>query len=197
MAKTDMRWKRTERHLMAAFEESLHERPIEKMSVTALSAAADINKATFYLHYHDVYDLAEAYARAFAVRAVEQMDYLTTFFDAPTIFAMRFVEDFGNRCEEMDSLLGRNGLLPLFMDGLVETMRTRLGTTDSADGGAHEDIVLTFILSGLLGAIPRFVDGDREELSRVCGYLLSGIGEYGKNRPMMAEEGLSRRGEHR
>lgn len=197
MAKTDMRWKRTERHLMTAFEESLRERPIDKMSVTALSAAADINKATFYLHYHDIYDLAEAYARAFAVRAVEQMDYLETFFEDPTIFAKRFVDDFGSRCEEMDSLLGRNGLLPLFMDGLVETMRERLGTAGPADDGAHEDIVLTFILSGLLGVIPRFVDSDREELSRVCGYLLSGIGEYGKNRLMMVEEGPSRGGEHK
>lgn len=34
-------------------------KPIEKITVTELAKLAEINKATFYLHYSDIYSLAD------------------------------------------------------------------------------------------------------------------------------------------
>lgn len=47
MANTDLRYRRTERFLLEAFGEALEKRALDKITVTSLAAAADINKATF------------------------------------------------------------------------------------------------------------------------------------------------------
>lgn len=104
MAKNDLRWQRTERNLMAAFKEELAARPLDKISVTALAKAADINKATFYLHYRDVYDLAAAYARQTAEDIVDGMDYLEAFFADPARFVRCFMDDFDLLRSRTDAL---------------------------------------------------------------------------------------------
>ena len=55
----DLRVKRTRRSIMNAFIHLRAERPIEKITVKELAEKAMINKATFYLHYKDIYDLSE------------------------------------------------------------------------------------------------------------------------------------------
>ena len=59
----DLRIKRTRCAIRNAFLQLRSRKPLEKISVKELSALADINKATFYLHYHDIYELSEALER--------------------------------------------------------------------------------------------------------------------------------------
>ena len=56
----DLRQQRTRRSIVNAFLALLSEKPIEKITVRELTERAQIHKATFYLHYHDIYDLSEA-----------------------------------------------------------------------------------------------------------------------------------------
>ncbi len=55
----DLRIERTKRNIINAFIELRAKRPIEKITVKELAEAAVINKATFYLHYKDIYDLSD------------------------------------------------------------------------------------------------------------------------------------------
>ena len=55
----DLRVKKTLKNIKEAFYQLRKKKPIEKISVKELSELAMINKATFYLHYKDVYDLSE------------------------------------------------------------------------------------------------------------------------------------------
>ncbi len=55
----DLRIERTKRNIMNAFIELRAKRPIEKITVKELAEIAVINKATFYLHYKDIYDLSD------------------------------------------------------------------------------------------------------------------------------------------
>ena len=55
----DLRVKRTLKSIKEAFYQLRKKKPIEKISVKELSETAMINKATFYLHYDDVYDLSD------------------------------------------------------------------------------------------------------------------------------------------
>ena len=55
----DLRVKKTKKNIKEAFYQLRKKKPIEKISVKELSEAAVINKATFYLHYKDVYDLSD------------------------------------------------------------------------------------------------------------------------------------------
>ena len=49
----------TRANLRQAFWELYVERPIEKVSVREITDRAGYNRATFYLYYHDVYELLE------------------------------------------------------------------------------------------------------------------------------------------
>ena len=54
----DLRAVRTRTNIYNAFLALRAKKPLEKITVKELSQAAMINKATFYLHYQDIYDLS-------------------------------------------------------------------------------------------------------------------------------------------
>jgi AcrR family transcriptional regulator len=58
-AAVDLRSQRTREQIRDAFIGLLIERPFAQITVTALTQAARINRATFYRHYADIHDLAE------------------------------------------------------------------------------------------------------------------------------------------
>lgn len=55
----DLRVERTKRSIKEAFFKLRKEKPLEKITVKELAELAFINKATFYSHYQDIYDLSE------------------------------------------------------------------------------------------------------------------------------------------
>lgn len=55
----DLRQQKTKRSIVNAFLALRSEKPLEKITVRELSERAVIHKATFYLHYHDIYELSE------------------------------------------------------------------------------------------------------------------------------------------
>jgi len=55
----DLREKRTKKNIRNAFLQLRAHKPLERISVKELAELAEISKATFYLHYHDIYDLSE------------------------------------------------------------------------------------------------------------------------------------------
>lgn len=57
LAKTDRRSRRTRNALTAALISLLREKPLSAITVTELTALADVNRATFYTHYQDVFDM--------------------------------------------------------------------------------------------------------------------------------------------
>ncbi|MDC7219462.1 MAG: TetR/AcrR family transcriptional regulator [Spirochaetales bacterium] len=56
---TDRRVRYTKKVIKDSFLTLLHDHPINQMTVKALCLEADINRATFYRHYNDIYDLFE------------------------------------------------------------------------------------------------------------------------------------------
>ena len=56
MEKLDLRVQKTYKSLIGAFEDLLHEKKFEKISVTELCDAAIIRRPTFYTHFLDKYD---------------------------------------------------------------------------------------------------------------------------------------------
>lgn len=56
----DLRVKKTKNSIINAFLELRSQKSLEKITVKELAEKAMINKATFYLHYKDIYDLSES-----------------------------------------------------------------------------------------------------------------------------------------
>lgn len=55
----DRRVRKTKQALSNSLMELLEVKGLDKITVKELCDHADINKSTFYLHYHDIYDLIE------------------------------------------------------------------------------------------------------------------------------------------
>lgn len=55
----DLRVQKTRNSIFEAFIELRSNKPLEKITIKELTDLAKISKQTFYLHYKDVYDLAE------------------------------------------------------------------------------------------------------------------------------------------
>ena len=55
----DRRVRKTKKAMTSALAQLLLEKPLSSISVREISELADINRGTFYLHYHDVYDMVE------------------------------------------------------------------------------------------------------------------------------------------
>lgn len=62
-AKTDPRAKRTRQLLQKAMQELLHEEAFSKITVQDITARAEVNRATFYAHFVDKYELLDAIVR--------------------------------------------------------------------------------------------------------------------------------------
>lgn len=59
----DLRQKKTRRSIINAFLKLRSEKPLEKITVRELTECAEIHKATFYLHFQDIYALSEILER--------------------------------------------------------------------------------------------------------------------------------------
>lgn len=180
----DMRWQRTERHLMGEFGKAIAATSIDKITVAGLSRAAEINKATFYLHYRDVYDLASAYVEAQAARVVQEMeDHLVSFFTNPREFVEALVttmeREMGSGTAEA---LAGNHLVPQFMNFLTQLLGERFQAIRPVPKGAEPDIVISFFLHGTLGALAQHRDVDHNTLVNAVSELLIALEEHGRTR---------------
>ena len=55
----DLRIEKTRNSIVNTFLELRSKKDLEKITVKELCEKAQINKSTFYSHYHDIYDLSE------------------------------------------------------------------------------------------------------------------------------------------
>ena len=55
----DIRERKTKRSISNAFLQIRSKKPLERITVKELCELAEISKATFYLHYKDIYDLSD------------------------------------------------------------------------------------------------------------------------------------------
>ena len=53
--------KYTQKAIMSAFQEMLEEMPFDRITVSALVKRCEISSNTFYYHYHDIYELLNAW----------------------------------------------------------------------------------------------------------------------------------------
>lgn len=69
----DQRKLKTRQSIEEAFLQLRKEKSVEQISVTELSRLARISKATFYLHYRDIFDLSEKMQTAAIKQVLDQI----------------------------------------------------------------------------------------------------------------------------
>ena len=81
----DLRIERTRKCIKDAFIDLRKTKPIEKISVKELAALACINKATFYSHYTDIYDLSEQLENETISSIVEKIPHIDCLISNPPL----------------------------------------------------------------------------------------------------------------
>jgi AcrR family transcriptional regulator len=70
----DRRIRKTQQAIQYAFAKLLSEKDIKDITIKELCDRADINKSTFYLHYKDIYDCADAFLNNIVDKTISIME---------------------------------------------------------------------------------------------------------------------------
>ena len=166
----DLRTERTKRSISNAFLELRKQKSIEKITVKELSELAFINKATFYTHYHDIYDLSDQLEDEFMDSVINELPHPESIITDPAL-ATR---------ELADMLIEKNDTTNILFSGsrqnlLSEKIYVALMKYISSKYPEHEsslkrDIVLSIIIQGCFHAYQIFAnDGNRDEVTAILG----------------------------
>lgn len=112
MANTeDRRVRRSKKAMVDALAFLLQEKPLNHITVREIAERADINRGTFYLHYKDVYDMAEQLQNEIFRRFNEIVTSYMPRNDSQTLFPMlvKLFELLKEHALLAKSLIGRNG----------------------------------------------------------------------------------------
>ncbi len=144
----DPRIQRTKNSIIDAFIQLRAKKPLEKITIRELSQLAGINKATFYLHYQDIYDLAHQLETDVIQSILAEIRHPEYFLEKP----LQFVQEL--HC----AILGQGALLRiLFPDNhnLILADRLRAGIHDYLDRmypgnplSPQNEIVLSYMVYG-------------------------------------------------
>ena len=169
----DLRQQRTKRSIVNAFLALRSERPLEKITVRELSERAEIHKATFYLHYHDVYELSEQ---------LEKIDrILKGLSDATTLLVdpERFNEELYCLLMAHESLLGilfsgsRAGMLATLLEASLKEYI--FGLHPEYRGDLEKNVILTYLIQGAYHAYIEYREHDPKEVLLMINTMASAV----------------------
>lgn len=171
----DLRQKRTRRNLVNAFLALRTKKPIEKITVRELAEQAQIHKATFYLHYHDIYELSEQLE-------YELIDDIFSGLSDPS----ELLEDPERFNEELYTLMvAHESLLGILFSGsragiLADMLEKRLKTyIFSIHPQYREDltynVILTYLIQGAYQAYMQYREHDPKEVLLIINTVASSV----------------------
>lgn len=170
----DIRIEKTKTAIRNAFLSLRKTKPTEKISVRELCALARVNKSTFYSHYRDIYDLAEAIEteliREMLGTIPPDVDYSV---DHPEVFTREIL----NACIDYLSASG-NILTETDIHHLGKRIETGVRELIYAKYPAYRNdprmnVLLTFCIMGTHYAYWHHNDMDRDELIRhICSMVV-------------------------
>lgn len=158
MEKQDLRIRKTKRAIYHAFSELIKEKTLDKITVTALASRAEINKATFYLHYRDIYDLYQDALQEHLKEVAQKISFMDLFFLDIEAFAKKLVHASTSRSIfENDAFLSKenapyNQGAMLYFCNILTDIILNLGQIENTE---ENKMKLQFIFSGI-GTLFRF-----------------------------------------
>ena len=143
----DLRVKKTKNSIINAFLQLRANKPLERITVKELSDLAEINKATFYLHYKDIYDLSETLE-------TELLDSVFSKLSPNMVFSepKQFIRELTDGLISNQSLIDiifSNDRRGIFVDRLETKIRTFLFENyPQMKGSPQTNILLSYLIKG-------------------------------------------------
>lgn len=164
----DLRTRKTRRALREAFLDMRRERPLEKVSVRELCERAEVSKATFYLHYHSVYDLSAELQASAVSTIVDELENPNDLFGDTRAFTCALFSSFMAHADEIDTLFSR-GQEHVLVEIVERELRGRfLRTNADLARDARFDVLLTYQVHGSHAAYMRCARGVDEKNRRLA-----------------------------
>lgn len=158
----DRRQNKTQLGIKEVFIHLLSENPIDKITVSRISKLADINRGTFYLHYHDVYDLHDQIVTELIadMTAIFNTTYPTTTenYSSFKTLSYQLVTYIATHQTTVDVLLNQQQVGTIVFKKIKKTFIQKALTleTDLSDN-IPDKIEINFIVSGIMGLIIDFI----------------------------------------
>lgn len=200
MNTADPRVRRTRRLLQQAFEALLHEKGFQELSVQDIAERATVNRATFYAHFADKYDLMDSLMReGFQERLVSRFP-VTTPVTLPNLrLLIGTVFDYLAEVPPGDcSRPSHQQLLPLFQTVVQQTLYDYIlrwlgqesGAGDPARRASLETAaqVMSWAIfgAGLDGVLHKKARTPEDRIDQLVTTLTHGIGGIGADNPAPA-----------
>jgi Transcriptional regulator len=184
-ALNDRRAIRTKKMIRNALSELIEEKGFSNISITDLTARADINRGTFYLHYNDKYDLLEQveneviqeiHDHATSVGCLDTLNI--DFIDKPIPFMTRIFEYFKDNAGFMKAIFGPKGD-PVFQRKLKKFIEAEMfekksvSTLNKDTTMVPEEYFVSYVLSAHLGALQQWLESGMKESPEEMSLILS------------------------
>lgn len=174
--KDDRRVKYTKMVLKESFIKLLEQKEISQITIKEICENADINRATFYAHYSDQYDLM----RKIEEELLENVSsYLTDYMQSkPTVdfvgMIEKILEYIKENAELCKLLLGERGDLDFQKRIMMFVYAKNINHLISNDAIAKEDAeyIYAFTITGCVGLIQKWLEGDMKKTARSIAELL-------------------------
>ena len=180
----DRRVKRTRRLLIQGLTELLGQKQFSDISARDITDKMDLNKATFYLHYKNTYELLqdlETDLLEHAQEMIDQYDYDETVFSMRKFFEpfLDFVVENKSVCDTLFVNNASSDFTGKVVDFIYTNgagmMKKRLPKLTSED----VDYILSFVAFGLIGLIRRWFEKNmsmsKEKILGMADEMLAGI----------------------
>ena len=166
----DLRVKKTRNGIINAFLQLRSKKPLERITVKELADLAEINKATFYLHYKDIYDLSELFQSVF-----NSIAHPNSVLSDPKLFIRELVEGFVSNQSLIDIIFAdeRRGILADKFER--EVKRFIFEKFPQYKNTPELNIMLTYTIKGGYYAYDENRQFGAEKLVAVIGDMAEGI----------------------
>ena len=179
----DKRVMKTRKAIHSAMTMLLAKKPIEEITVTELSEAAEINRKTFYNYYSSVYMVAEEMEDEIVERFEEtlrKIDFDTLLKDPETTFntLARLITSDLDFYENILTNRNQISFLQKIITSLKQRIRLLYFNPNSPDSEL-EDYMLEYIVSGLVSVYQKwFTSGRKTDIEALSRYIsmLAGCG---------------------
>lgn len=160
----DRRVRKTKKAIYEVFCELTKEKKLNEITIKELCLMADINKSTFYLHYRDIYDLANSIQTTLirdVCDIINEYSYDVIIAKAPEIWK-RVADKYFKDVNDFGMLMQRPGMSVMAQElerSAIDTIMTKFVDAgmkkDSADY-FHHHLYVTFIINGYIGVLKEF-----------------------------------------
>ncbi|MDR2201636.1 MAG: hypothetical protein LBP26_02565 [Clostridiales bacterium] len=139
----DLRIVKTKNVIKDAFLKLRKKNPLEKIKITELCNIALINKATFYKHYLDVYELSDELENGIVSAIIDNAENINSLFTDPQGFVTGLFSAVAVHKNTVDLLFG--GRINILVSKIEERLKSIYTSNDDSPERA---VTLSFYIGG-------------------------------------------------